>query len=68
MPSFVSCIYRCLNSVPVGSSNCTTSDCTKFILNYHEGTSTEDIEMRVCRDHSRSEEDIVIEDLEIYVQ
>ena len=68
MPSFVSYNYQCLNVKSVGSPSCTARSCTINFYHYFGSPSTEDIEMRVCRDQYRSDEDIVIEDLEIYVQ
>ena len=64
-PSFVR-NYNCLRVETTGSSFCTR--CTKYFGADLGSLITEDIEMRVCRDQSRSDEDVVIEDLEIYVQ
>ena len=65
-PLFVLYDYNCLTVESVGSSSCTS--CNEHFSVNLGSPITEDIEMRVCRDQSRSEEDIVIEDLEIYVQ
>ena len=66
-PNFVSQKYYCLTTQTVASSFCSGRSCWNYFYIVIASTD-QDIEMRVCRDQSRNDEDIVIEDLEIYVQ
>ena len=68
-PNFVSYYnYDCLRTLTMGASVCSGSSCLKSLFEQIQASADQDIEMRVCRDQSRNDEDIVIEDLEIYVQ
>ena len=67
-PNFVSSDYNCLTTLTMAASVCSGSSCLKYFNEELEAPTDQDIEMRVCRDQSRNDEDIVIEDLEIYVQ
>ena len=66
-PNFVSS-YNCLTTLTTTASVCSGSSCLEYFFEQLEAFTDQDIEMRVCRDQSRNDEDIVIEDLEIYVQ
>ena len=67
IPSFVSYDYDCLPVLGRRSTRCSRSSCSQYFSKTLATPTTEAIEMRVCRDQSRSNEDIIIEDLEIYV-
>ena len=67
-PNLVSYDYNCLTTLTMAASVCSGSSCLKYFNEQLEASTDHDIEMRVCRDQSRNDEDIVIEDLEIYVQ
>ena len=67
-PSSVGDDYFCGVANPMwctGSDECCT---TPYFLKTLPQPTTDDIEMRVCRDGGRSNEDIAIETVEIYVQ
>ena len=67
-PNFVSYDYDCLTTLSTTASVCSGSSCLEYFHEQLEASTDQDIEMRVCRDQSRNDEDIVIEDIEIYVQ
>ena len=67
-PNFVSSDYNCLTTLNMAASVCSGSSCLKYFFVQLEASTDQDIEMRVCRDQSRNDEDIVIEDIEIYVR
>ena len=68
-PNFVSYNYDRLTTLSTtAASVCSGSSCLEYFFEELEAPTDQDIEMRVCRDQSRNDEDIVIEDLEIYVQ
>ena len=67
-PNFVSSDYNCLTTLTTAALVCSGSSCLKYFFEQLEVSTDQDIEMRVCRDQSRNDEDIVIEDIEIYVQ
>ena len=50
------------------SNNCCPTDNPPYFLKTLPQSTTDDIEMRVCRDESSDTEDIAIETVEIYVQ
>ena len=67
-PSSVGDDYFCGIANPMwctGSDECCT---TPYFLKTLPQSTTDDIEMRVCRDEDRGREDIAIETVEIYVQ
>ncbi len=66
-PTFVSYDYDCLPVLGTGSSQCSGYSCSQQFSKLLATPTTENVEMRICRDQSRSDEDIIIEDLEIYV-
>lgn len=66
-PKFVS-DYTCLRTLNTGASSCSDSRCRKNFNKQLYTAIDQDIEVRVCRDQFRSVEDIVIKDIEIYVQ
>ncbi len=66
-PTFVSYHYDCLPVLKIGSSQCSGYSCSESFYYTFETPTIDNIEMRVCRDQSRRDEDIVIEDLEIHV-
>ena len=67
-PNFVSSDYNCLTTLTTAALVCSGSSCLNSFFEQLEASTDQDIEMRVCRDQSRNDEDIVIEDIEIYVQ
>ena len=57
-PNFVSYDYNCLTTLTMAASVCSGSSCLKYFNEQLEAPT--DQYMRVCRDQSRNDEDIVI--------
>lgn len=67
-PSFVSSYYACLRSFNIGTSTCSGSGCKIYFNKQLQILTDQDIEIRVCRDQSRNDEDIIIEEIVLYVR
>lgn len=67
-PNFIGSHSSCFTSNNLQADECPEgSMALRFVRDLQE-TVSEDIEMRLCRDQDRSDEDIVLEDLELYVK
>ena len=68
IPDFVSQDYSCSVTQSWEYTSCSQPNCVQYFYKELGETTDQDIEMRVCRDQPRSDEDIIIEMFEIYVQ
>ena len=65
---FVMNNYSCMTQINNIMMNCPSNRCLPEFSRQLENSISEDIEMRVCRSESRSNEDIILDNVEIYVR
>ena len=67
-PDFAINSVSCLPNTNTSSNSCASaSRCSPYFFKPLQQTTSEDIEMRLCRDQKRGDEDVAIKSVEIYV-